>query len=226
MGDVVSDHVPVWRAIIDSTDPQAALARHLGFLAASDECRQLLERLVGRLRRVETADNRLHLVFEYVEFPGEECVVECGAPYDGPDGDVPPSMLAVARVHNGIDWEYGGGGSIGFYGISDGAVLCGGWESEALTDAAEANAEFLARLDAAGLTPEDVASPGDYGQNWLIWDPVQRNALDEPVLYFVSHGDCVAEPVTEARDLAYGPQLLRLMAQDILGVQVFSAVYS
>jgi hypothetical protein len=219
-------HLVAWRAIAGSADPRAALTRHLSVLTNSDECESLLARLLERLRRVEIADDQLHLVFEYVEYPDEECVVMCDAPYDGPDGEVPPSMLAVARVHNGIGWEYGGGGGIGFNGVSDGAVPGGGWEYDALTDAEAENAEFLGRLAAEGLGPEDVESPGDYGQNWLIWDPVQRNVLGEPVLYFVSHGDCVAVPVTEARDLPYGPQLLRLMVQDILGVTMFSAVYS
>jgi hypothetical protein len=226
IGVAVSAHLAAWRDIVDSADPKASLARHLAFLTASDDCRKLLERLLARLRRVQTAGDRLHLVFEYVEYPDKECVVVCLAPYDGPAGDVPPSMLVVARVHNGIWWEYGGGGGIGFNGLSPDGVPGGGWEYEALTDAAQENAEFLARLDAAGLGPEDVESPGDYGQNWLIWDPVQLNALGEPVLYFVSHGDCVAVPVDEARDLPYGPQLLRLMVQDILGEQMYSAVYS
>jgi hypothetical protein len=226
MGAGMSDHLTVWKAIVDSADQRAAVARHLRVLTASDKDRELLDRLMERFRRAEVSDsdNQLHLVFESVE--SDECVVECSAPYSGPDGDVPPSMLAVARVHNGMGWEYGGGGGIGFDGISEGGVCGGGWESDALTDAEDENAEFLGRLAAAGLDARDVPSPGDYGQNWLIWDPTDRNALGEPVLYFVSHGDCIAQPVTEARDLPYGSQLLRLMVQDILDETMFSAVYS
>jgi hypothetical protein len=226
IGDAVPAHHEAWQAIVDSADQPAAVARHLSVLTASDQCRSLLDDLLQRLRRVEVVRDRLHLVFEYTEYPGEECEVRCRAPYEGPDGEVPASMLAVARVHNGIGWEYGGGGGIGFNGVSQGGVLGGGLEWEALTEAEQENAEFLARVHTAGLTPEEVESPGDYGQNWLIWDPAERNALDEPVLYFVSHGDCVAVPVDEARDLAYGPQLLRLMVQDIRGRPMFAAVYS
>lgn len=69
-------------------------------------------------------------------------------------------------------------------------------------------------------------SPSNYGQNWLIWNPAEKNLRGEPTVYFVSHGDCIAAPVERARDLAFGPLILRIMAQDILGRQIFDEVYS
>jgi hypothetical protein len=71
-----------------------------------------------------------------------------------------------------------------------------------------------------------VLSPSDYGQNWLIWHPIEKNAHGEPTVYFVSHGDCVATPVTRARDLAFGPLMLAIMAQEILGRDVLDEVYN
>jgi hypothetical protein len=221
-----SDSVERWEALVDADDQRATVMAHLSQFASTPECHEMLARLMERFERVELDDERLVLVFTYAEYPDTECLVTCDVPYDGPAGDVPASTLAVARVHNGFVWEYEGGGWIGFNGVSDGVVQGGGWEWQALTEAAEANAVFLERLAAAGLKPLDVDSPSDYGQNWLIWDPTERNALGEPVLLFVSHEDCEAVPVVEARDLPFGAVLLRLMVQDILGEDVFGAVYS
>lgn len=222
----VTDYLTTWRALESAADQPAAVAGHLSFPAQTGEDRAVLDRLVARLVRVEAADERLGLVFSYARYDDEECLVECGAPYDGPAGSVPPSTLGVARVHNGLNWDYLGGGGMGFLGVEEGSVCEGGWEADALADAAEDNAEFLGRLRTAGLSVDDVESPMDYGQNWFIWDPTQTNALDEPVLYFVSHGDCVAVPVDSARDLAFGPLLLRVMAQDILDERTLKEAYS
>lgn len=219
-------HLEQWRPMLDAPDPRAAVADHLAKLAATDECRALLPRLSRQLRRLETNDRGLLLIFEYVEYEGDECVVTCGPPYEGPAGDLPPSMLAAAAVHNGLCWEYAGGGFIGFAGLRDGRLVSTCWEPEILVDAGHENADFLQRLERAGLTTDDVESPADFGQNWLFWDPTERNALGEPVLCFVSHGDGVATPVTAARDLPFGAVLLRLMVQDILGEEVFEEVYS
>jgi hypothetical protein len=132
----------------------------------------------------------------------------------------------VARVHNGIGWESPGGGGFGFSGWRDGRFSGCGWEYHALTEAREGNAEFLAELAAAGLRPRDVLGASEYGQNWLIWHPVRRNGLGEPALYFVSHEDCVARPVAAADNLSFGPLLLSVMGQEILGLDLLDEVYS
>jgi len=155
-------------------------------------------------------------------------VVEFGPPYAGDTGGAPRSVGEVVRTHNGIGWESLGGGGFGFIGFYDDGCFVGGggWEPEALTEAPEENRVFLDQLDAAALTPADVVSPSDYGQNWLIWHPVEKNVHGEPVVYFVSHGDCVATPVTRARDLTFGPLLLAVMVQEILGEEVLDEVYN
>jgi hypothetical protein len=88
------------------------------------------------------------------------------------------------------------------------------------------NKDFLAQLSEAGLTVDDVVSPSDYGQNWLIWHPAEKNLRGELVIYFVSHGDCVATPVTRWKDLAFGPLMLAIMAQEILGQDALDEVYN
>lgn len=221
------DYLTTWRNIVSSDDLPKAVREHLGFLADSEESRQLLDELVRGLVGARIARDELELVFQYAEYADEQCVVTCGAPYEGDTGDVPPSVTEVARVHNGIGWESFGGGGFGFWGFEDGVFTGGGgWEPEALEEAEVRNKVFLEQLREAGLTPGDVVSPSDYGQNWLIWNPVEKNLRGEPTVYFVSHGDCVATPVVRARDLAFGPLILHIMTQDILGKQVLDEVYS
>jgi hypothetical protein len=215
-----------WRSIVDSPDAKVAIRQHLAFLAESDECERLLDALVALFVSVRISGGRLEVVLRYPDFD-HDCVVKFAAPYDGPAEGVPASVVKVVRIHNGIVAESFGGGWFGFWGFADGAFVgSGGWEYEALEEAEDDNAVFLDRLREAGLGPEDVQSPCEYGQNWLIWNPVEKNALGEPTVYFVSHGDCVATPVAGARDVAFGPLVLRVLAQGIADEEVFEEVYS
>ncbi|GIH02209.1 hypothetical protein Rhe02_02760 [Rhizocola hellebori] len=222
----MSEYLAAWQRLIDSDDRAGALTRHLAFLVDSPESEGRLSALLEKLIDVRIEEQRLELVFGYEQFD-DECVVSLESPYFGDTSDAPASVAEVARVHNGIGWESLGGGGFGFSGFDDGCFLGGGgWEAEALTEAAQENKDFLDELDAAGLTVDDVVSPMDYGQNWLIWHPVKTNSRGEPALYFVSHGDCVAREVTRARDLAFGPLLLAIMAQEILDQDVLDEVYN
>jgi hypothetical protein len=218
-----------WRFIVDSDDLQTDAKRHLGFLVDSTECERLLGELVQNLLGAHVEDGSLQLVFRYSEFDDEECIVVCDEPHRGDiAADAAPASVApVVRVHNGIGWESPGGGGFGFTGFENGTFVGGGsWSYRALQEAAERNSTFLGQLEQAGLSPRDVVSPSDYGQNWLIWHPATKNANGEPAVYFVSHGDCVAREVSAARDLAFGPLLLRIMAQEILGQVILDEVYS
>lgn len=221
------DHVGKWQELVGGPDRAAAVRAHLAPLASTPECGRLLDRMVERLQGVAIVEDRiLELEFDHGEDYDEPFLLGCGAPYDGPAGTVPASMLAVARLHNGIGAECYGGGSIGFDGVRDGRVSGGCWDPSYLTEARAKNSEFLARMEAAGLDRRDIDSPGDHGQNWLIHDPVERNVLGEPVLYFVSHEDCVAVPVQAARDLPFGAQLIRVLAQDLLDERLLEEIHT
>jgi hypothetical protein len=221
------DYLSTWRHIANSDDPAGVLATHLAFLTDSDESRQQLDELLGNLVGAHIAGDELELVFQYAEYSDEQCVVSLHAPHTGDTSDAPASVTPVVRVHNGIGWESLGGGGFGFWGFTDGVFVGGGgWEPEALTEAEEANSAFLQQLADAGLTVHDVVSPSDYGQNWLIWNPAEQNLNGEPTVYFVSHGDCVAQPVVRAKDLAFGPLILSVMVQEILGKQILDVVYN
>jgi|KBSSwiStaDraftv2_1062776.scaffolds.fasta_scaffold325217_3 hypothetical protein len=222
----MSDYLTAWQRLIDSGDRTGALTRHLAFLTGSPESDRQLSALLANLVDARIAEERLELVFRYAEFD-RECVVSFESPYFGDTSDAPASVADVVRVHNGIGWESPGGGGFGFIGFVDGCFVGGGgWESEALLDAEEDNRDFLDQLSRAGLTADDVVSPSDYGQNWLIWHPVEKNLRGEPAIYFVSHGDCVATAVARANDLAFGQLLLAIMVQEILGQDVLDQVHN
>ncbi len=220
----MSDHEAYWLTIVESRDPKAAVTAHLAFLADSGECRQLLAALMERFVEVRRAGRKLELVLR--DGADEERVISFAPPFVGEAGDRPPSVVDVIRVHNGIEWEAGGGGWFGFYHSESGFGGSSGWECELLEEAAEDNADFLAQLAAAGLGPEDVEGCCDFGQNWLIWHPAEKNTRGEPTVYFVSHDDCVARPVAGARELGFGPLLLRILAWDVLDSQVLDTVYA
>ena len=224
----MSDHEASWPKIVESRDPKAAATAHLAFLADSDECRQLLDALMERFVEVRLADQKLEVVLrDGRDSVDGERVIRLAPPFLGEAADRPPSVVDVIRVHNGIEWEAGGGGWFGFYHSESGFGGSGGWDCEALEEAAEDNAEFLAQLAAAGLGPEDVEGCCDFGQNWLIWHPAEQNTRGEPTVYFVSHDDCVAQPVVSARELGFGPLLLRVLAWDVLGSsQVLDTVHT
>jgi len=221
----MAGHEALWRSIVDSEDQAAAVRAHLSFLTSTEECGKLLDRLMGQFVRADIDGERLTLLFTHAEFD-DECLVECEAPYVG-DADVPASYLAACHVHNGMALESIGGGWYAYGGCVDGRFANGGaWEWQALEEAGDDNAEFLTGLREAGLRPRDVLSPCDFGQNWLIWNPAERNSLGEPTVYFVSHGDCAAVPVDEVRDLGFGALYLRVLVQAIVGDDVLAAVYS
>jgi hypothetical protein len=222
----MSDYLAAWQRLIDCDDRTGALTRHLAFLAGSPESDRQLSALLASLVDARISPQRLELVFQHAELD-HECVVSFKPPYFGDTSDAPASVTDVVRVHNGIGWRSLGGGGFGFSGFVDGSFVGGdGWEWEALLDAEEENEDFLNQLSAAGLSAEDVVSPSDYGQNWLIWHPVETNLLGEPTIYFVSHGDCVARAVTRAKHLAFGPLLLAIMAQEILGEETLDKVHN
>lgn len=223
----MSDHEASWSTIVGSHDPKAAVCAHLAFLTESDECRRLLDAVMERFVEVRLAGPKLELVLRDGKYGGDdERVIGFAPPFAGEAGDTPPSVVDVMRVHNGIEWEAGGGGWFGFYHSDTGFGGSGGWDSTALEEAADDNAAFLAQLAAAGLGPEDVQGCCDLGQNWLIWHPAEKNTRGEPVVYFVSHGDCAAVPVASARELGFGPLLLRILAWDVLGSEVLDTVHT
>lgn len=214
-------------AITAAEDPAAAARVALEPIFTQGEaCKAIFERLFKTITAVEDDDGALCLTL--VNDEGEDCELLFDPPFTGePAADVPPSFLALVRAFNGLTYE--GYLPMGLNGLgASGSIkgASGGWEHQALLEAEEANAAFLAKLTEAGLSSKDVPGPIDYFQNWLVLNPAETNKLGEPALYFVSHGDCEAVPVTEAADLKWGPILLRLLDQAISEeAEHFASVY-
>jgi predicted DNA-binding WGR domain protein len=205
--------------------PGEAFKTHFAFLVQTPACAELLTKLAERVREVRVKPDGLDWVLgsQY----GKDTVVACKKPYDEPVGkSVPKTVAAVLSVHNGIEWQTGGGGSYGFMGVHDGRFIgSGNWEYDALEEAGEDNEAFLVALEDKELSPEDVDSPISYGQNWIIWNPAQKNALGEPAYFFVSHGDCVAVEIKAAKPLSFGALLLRVMSDTIAGTNCLAECY-
>ena len=207
-------------------DQRSALFEYLKpLLTQSPECEKLLERLLEGFQELSlSGDGGFEFSFSDTR-EDEEYTVTFLEPFTGtPDESVPSSMIDFCRVHNGVEWT--GYLDSGFNGLTDnGEVASGGWECEALEEAEKSNADFLKKLKDAGLEVDDVPGPFDYGQNWLILHPGEKNKIGESRLYFVSHGDCKAVPVKAAENLRWGPIVLRVMVQNMLGRSGFTEVY-
>ena len=59
----------------------------------------------------------------------------------------------------------------------------------------------------------------------MILNPADLNDMGEPMLYFVSHGDCKAVEVKAARSLKWGPIVLRVMVEKLMGETDFVEIY-
>jgi hypothetical protein len=213
-GGTVTEHLATWQAIVDAPDQATALRAHLaGLLARDDTDQGLLDDLMRQFRGARLADGRAIAEFVIREFEDDEdpAEVHFSEPYQGPTDGIPPTVLDVLRVHNGFGWEDFGGGGQGFNGYGeDGRVDSGGWDWHYLEEGRN-SARFREQVEAAGLGLRDVVSPIEAGQDWIIWHPVERNALGEPMLYYVSHESCDPEPMHWTDKLTFGQVLLRRM---------------
>lgn len=153
-------------------------------------------------------------------------------PYDGDVEGFPVSFMKLINLHNGISWKAGGGGYYGFDGFQydedenevrfDGS----GFENDYIEEGD--NESFLTTQENKGLSVDDVISPMDYGQNWIIWNPTKKNKVKEPELCFVSHEDCEVVTIKKAKNLYFGPFFLRVMYMNIVDskLKVLDAVYN
>lgn len=214
--------------LIDAGDPAQALFDYLKpLLTQSAECEELLRELTATARDVEVYDDgSMQFTIDDEDDDDEEFVITFAAPFEEEiDESVPNSMADFCRVHNGVGWtSYL---DSGFNGLndSDGTVASGGWDADYLLQAEEDNEAFLEKLSAADLDEDDVPGPFDYGQNWLVIHPAEKNAIGESKLYFVSHEDCEATEVENADNLKWGPIVLRVMYESMCGDAGFDEIY-
>ncbi|MDV6236183.1 WGR domain-containing protein [Leptospira ellisii] len=227
----VSDFAATWKELAESSHPSEAFLKHFSFLTDSEEDKVVLEKLSrGVLKiNVDSSEEEPALIVEikYADPDFDEpAVIRCSAPFTGtPEKGLPKSYVKTAQIHNGMYFEDLGGGSIGFFGIgSDGKINSGGWEPEALEEGD--NEEFIERLENKDLSISDVDCIVEFGQNWILSDPLKKTAHKEPGYLFISHEDCEVVSIEAANQLTFGPILLRVFAQRILDEEYFSEVYS
>lgn len=211
--DSTPNYRTTWDSIVESPDKAAATRQHLAsFLTESPECEDLLDRLMSRFRGVRVEND--HLQVDFLNYLDDLDTLCLNPPYldTDPPADLPPSLLAVLRVHNDVWWG-DGAESIGFSGVSDGVFGgSGGWDPSYLED----DDEFLAQVTEAGLHASDVHGLCDFGQDWLIWHPVERGPRDEPTVYYVSHEGGDPQRYGYADEFGFGAMLLRMMVDSIV----------
>ncbi|WP_241547819.1 hypothetical protein [Leptospira stimsonii] len=99
----------------------------------------------------------------------------------------------------------------------------GTWEPELIEGGY--NDEFLDALENKELSLKDVPCIIEFGQNWILSNPLKKTIHKEPSYLFVSHEDCALVPIKETNQFVFGQILLRIFAQRILDVEFFSEVY-
>ena len=225
-----SNYLEKWQSIVSSKKPAEAVYKHLEeFLTQSDECKTILKKLMLNFIEVKISGERLEITFKSQY--KDNYTVRLAPPYlEKVDKKFPSSFVNLLKYHNGISFNGGRGPGFGFGGFEneDGDVYFNGssFENEALEEGD--NEDFLDALDNKGLSVDDVISPIDYGQNWIIWNPIKKNKKGEPQLCFVSHESCEVEPIKKAGDLFFGPVFLRIMYKNIVDYKstVLDAVYN
>ncbi len=204
------------KTILSSDDPIKACRDLLRpIFTQGPECQVIFDRLFAKIESVEENEDG-SWGLSLLNDQDESCALSFDPAYKGkPQKNVPPSFLALVRNFNGI--TYDGYIPMGLNGLTrSGSILdvCGGWDAEALKEGE--NEGFLEQLEEVELTEKDVPGPIDFFQNWIILHPAETNQLGEMMPYFVSHEDCEAVRIDSAEALAWGPLMLRILAQAIL----------
>ncbi|TGK36003.1 WGR domain-containing protein [Leptospira gomenensis] len=227
----VSDFAATWKELTESSQPSEAFLKHFSFLTESEEDITILEKLSRNVLEINMdssgGEPALVVAIRYADPDFDEpAAIRCSAPFAGtPAKGLPISYVKAARVHNGMYFEDFGGGAVGFFGIgSDGKINSGGWEPEAIEEGD--NEEFIERLENKDLSVSDMDCIIEFGQNWILSDPLKKTTHKEPGYLFISHEDCELVSIEGANRLTFGPILLRVFAQRILDEEFFSEVYS
>ncbi|MBL8910455.1 MAG: WGR domain-containing protein [Archangium sp.] len=146
-----------------------ALRARLEVLAATKDCRALLEKLLGKLNDVSEKKGLASLKFDADD--NDVIVLEVASPFSGRLAtDLPASFVeVVTKVGASVHVDVSRPGVDGpFVGVTKkGAPACDvAWEDE------------------------DRSRFHDFcnaGQNWFVWDTAKKNKLGEPGIVFFSH---------------------------------------
>ncbi|AOP36164.1 molybdate metabolism regulator [Leptospira tipperaryensis] len=222
------DFLSEWKSTLNSKPPKEAFLHHFSFLIEAEEDKEILKKLSENLISfsLNEKENALIAEIKIEHLKNENAELICHPPFTKiPEKGLPKSYVKTVKVHNGIYFEDLGGGSIGFFGLDEkGKINAGGWEPEAIEEGD--NEEFLEALENKELSVEDAPCIIEFGQNWILSDPLKKTIHKEPAYLFVSHEDCEVVTIKKANQFLFGPILLRVLAQRILDIEFFSEIYS
>ncbi|TGN01136.1 WGR domain-containing protein [Leptospira yasudae] len=226
-----ANYLDVWKEVCESKNIKEGFYKHFSFLVSTNEDKEILAKLSAQVSKIYIDPKGTALVAELrysdPDFKDSTpATIRSYPPFtDSPAKGLPKSYVKTAQVHNGIYFEDLGGGSIGFFGMSaNGTINEGGWESEALEEGD--NEEYLESLENKELSIEDVPCILEFGQNWILSDPLRKTDHKEPAYLFISHEDCEVVKIQAADRLLFGQILIRIFAQRILDIDFFEEVYS
>jgi predicted DNA-binding WGR domain protein len=164
-----------WEALAAADDVPAALAAHFAFLGDTPRCKPLIRKLAAQARSIEVDGDVLRVVFEGVE--GDELTLEAQPPFEGKlTKQVPKSYARFVGVHTGMSLD-GPDVPLYFAGVDDdGQLSSGGFEDGFL---AEADPDrHMAMFD----RDVPIVGPIDLHQDWVVYNFLEKNALNEPTL--------------------------------------------
>nr|WP_208861962.1 WGR domain-containing protein [Leptospira barantonii] len=224
-----ANYLETWKELCESKNLPETFFKHFSFLTETKEDQEILTKLSAQILKIQidSSENVLVAELKYGDPSfSEPCEIRCNPPFtNSPAKGLPKSYVKTSQVHNGIYFEDLGGGCIGFFGINEkGNMNEGGWEPEALEEGD--NEEYLEALEEKELSVDDVPCIIEFGQNWILSDPLKKTAHKEPAYLFVSHEDCEAVKIPGTDSLLFGQVLLRILAQRILDIDFFPEVYS
>ncbi|WP_232380781.1 WGR domain-containing protein [Leptospira ainlahdjerensis] len=226
--DSPADFLSEWKSTLDSNPPKEAFIKHFSFLTENEEDKDILKKLSESLISFSVNETEKTLIAEIKikDLADENAKLICRPPFTKfPEKSLPKSYVKTTKIHNGIYYEDFGGGSIGFFGLDEnGKINVGGWEPEAIEEGD--NEEFLEALENKELSLDDVPCIIEFGQNWILSNPLKKTIHKEPAYLFVSHEDCEVVKIQEADRLLFGQMLLRVLAQRILDIEFFPEIYS
>ncbi|AXR67800.1 molybdate metabolism regulator [Leptospira mayottensis] len=180
-----SNYLETWKELCASKNIKEEFFKHFSFLAESNEDKEILSKLAAQVLHIHVDQEEALIVELKYNDPdfSELCEIRCNPPFTGgPPKGLPKSYVKTAQVHNGIYFEDLGGGAIGYFGISEkGKIIEGGWEPEALEEGD--NEEYLETLEEKELSIDDIPCIIEFGQNWILSDPLKKRFIRNRVIY-------------------------------------------
>ncbi|MCG6194593.1 WGR domain-containing protein [Leptospira sp. FAT2] len=221
-----ANYLETWKSIVNASEPKEALRSHFQFLTETEECKELLDKIVSKIDQIYIENDQF--VFTLPWHHDEETAVHIrwNAPYLGNiHSSVPYSLAKFVSNFNGVGFHHDNDDfatlsiqGVSAYGENRPARIVGdgGWEEEILE---EGDDWWINPLVVVEKDYGDVQSFGafDESQNWYVFHPFIKNKLGEPAIASVYHGSCEMEG--EIVRFGMGGFILREIGSWILNIR-------